>query len=121
MYEKILTCPLTGAEFVIASTENELAPFAKAAAHHPLTHEPVDMYVNERFELCIPIRHFEHIETLSRMEAAYLMGVTRQRITQILKDDIIPSHIVNDSVVFVKNDIIDYVNNRTFGRPRKDA
>ena len=120
MYRKILTCPLTGVEFEVAVNEPDLVPFAKATTHHPLLHEPVDMYVNERFELCIPLKHFAHIETLTRAEAAELLGVSRQRITQILSENIIDSHIVNNSVLFKKEDIIDYMNGRKIGRPRKE-
>lgn len=120
MEKMILTCPLTGVEFEAMSMEPHIVPFTKLVTHHPLKHEPVEMYVNERWEICIPYKHFEHIKTVTPIEASEILGVTRQRIAQILSDNIIDSHTVNGSPVFLLDDVLAYKESRQPGRPRKE-
>ena len=120
MEKKLLTCPLTGVEFELMSLENQLVPLSKAVTHHPLLHYPLDIYINERWEVCIPYKYFEHIKTVTPTEAAEILGVSRQRIAQIISDNVIDSHIVNGSPVLLLDDVMEYKENRQPGRPRKE-
>lgn len=121
MEKKILTCPLTGIEFELISLENQLVPLSKAVTHHPLKHYPLDIHMNERWEICIPYKYFEHIETVTPTEAGEILGVSRQRITQIMSDGVIDSHIVNNSPVLLLDDVMEYKESRQPGRPRKEG
>lgn len=121
MVKKILTCPLTGVRFELNSLENQLVPLSKAVTHHPLKHYPLDIYMNERWEICIPYKYFEYIETVTPTEAAEILGVSRQRIAQIINDNVIDSHMVNGSPVLLLEDVEAYKENRQPGRPRKEG
>lgn len=131
--EKVkLTCPLTGIPFEmmfkekIKQLKNENFDFklfpilSKPLCNHPLEHYPLDIYINERYELCIPMTYFELIETVTPVEASEILETSRQRITQILNDDIIPSHIVNGKPVFKLDDVLEYKENRSVGRPKRE-
>ena len=121
MQKKILTCPFTGVEFELASLENQLVPLSKAVTHHPRKHYPLDIYMNERWDICIPYKYFEHIETLTPAEAAKILEVSRPRMTQIINDNIIDSHMVNGSIMFLLDDVMAYKENRQPGRPKKEG
>lgn len=121
MKKIMLTCPLTGCEFELKIMDNHILPFTKATTHHPLIHQPIEIYMNEHFELCIPYKYFEHLETLTPIEAASVLGVTRQRISQIINDNVIPSHIINGSPVLLKTDVVSYLETRKTGRPAKEV
>lgn len=119
MEKKILTCPLTGVEFELLILEDELQPFTKAIAAHPIEHYPLDIYMNERFEICIPYKYFEHVQTVTRKEASEILNVSPQRITQILADELIATHEVNGTQVFKLKDVLEYKENRKLGRPAR--
>lgn len=121
MEKRMFTCPMTGVEFEAMSMEPYTVPFVKMVTHHPLKHEPVEMYLNERWEICIPLRYFDHIKTVTPIEASEILGVSRQRIAQILSDNIINSHTVNGSSVFLLDDVLAYKESRQPGRPRKEV
>ena len=131
--EKVkFTCPLTGVPFEMMFQEKikhvkiedfdfKLFPIlSKPLCNHPLEHYPLDIYINERYELCIPMTYFELVETVTPIEASEILETSRQRITQILNDDIIPSHIVNGKPVFKLDDVLEYRENRCVGRPKRE-
>lgn len=119
--EKVkLTCPLTGVEFDALINEPELVPLARVYVNHPLEHYPMDLYINEHWELCIPIKSLQHIETIEPADVADVLDVSRQRVYQILADDVIPSHMVNGKTVFKLDDVMRYADTRTPGRPKKE-
>ena len=115
MKEITLTCPFTGVEF----NALEMAD-GKLIVIHPLTGEQIQVNWNctiNRYNL--QKQYFKHIETLTREQAQKILGVTHQRITQIIKDEIIPVHYVNGQPVFVADDVYRYRDNRKVGAPRK--
>lgn len=121
MEKKILTCPLTGIEFEIMVMDGDLVPFAKAVTAHPLEHYPIEIYMNERFELCIPYKYFNHIMCVTRKEAGEILEVTPQRITQLITDEVIPVHYVIGEPMMKLCDVLAYKNTRKIGRPAKEA
>lgn len=131
--EKVkFTCPLTGVPFEMMFQEkikhlkNENFDFklfpilSKPLCNHPIEHYPLDVYINERYELCISMIYFELVETVTPVEASEILETSRQRVTQILNDDIIPSHIVNGKPVFKLDDVLEYKSTRSVGRPKKE-
>lgn len=117
-----MTCPFTGVEFELKTIDEKmLVPSSKATTHHPLLHVPVDVYINKRWEVCVPLKYFDHIETVTPIQASEILGVSRQRITQIMHDNVIDSHMVNGSVVLKLSDVLDYKENRKPGRPENEG
>ena len=113
-----LTCPFTGIEFqAFKEPKTHKLYFA-----NPLTHEMTsakwDMIANA---YVIPAEMFRYIETISTVEAMEILDVSRQRISQIVNDNVIPSHIVNNQPVFILSDVLQYKENKKPGRPKKDA
>ena len=118
MKKIILTCPFTGVEF-------DALEYADGSIliTHPLTGEQVKVNWNptiNRFN--VPKNLFKHYGTVSMSEAAEMLGVSRQRITAIARDGVIPPKMVNGSIVFLVSDVLDYKDTRKVGAPsRKGA
>ena len=111
-----LTCPFTGIEFqAFKEPKTHKLYFA-----NPLTHEMVsakwDKVANT---YVIPAEMFRFVETCTTVEAMEILNVSRQRISQIVNDNVIPSHIVNNQPVFILSDVLQYKENKKPGRPRK--
>ena len=114
MEKVFLTCPFTGCEF------QGFKHNGKLHFSHPLLHEMFSANVVDG-KIIIPERLFAHVETITPNDAMEILDVSRQRISQLVNDEVIPSHIVNGQTVFLKSDVLDYKENRKAGRPRKDA
>lgn len=115
MKEIKMTCPFTGVEF----TALEYAD-GKIVVKHPLTNELLQVNWNCSIKKYnVPKSFFKHIETITPNETAELLNVSRQRVAQIIKDNVIEAHDVNGSKVFVKDDVIRYRDTRKAGRPWK--
>ena len=117
MKKIILTCPFTGVEF-------EALEYADGSIliKHPITGERVKINWNgtiNRFN--VPKTLFKHYATVTMSEAAEILGVSRQRITAIAKDEVIPPKTVNGSVMFLASDVLEYKNTRKVGAPSKRA
>lgn len=110
-----LTCPFTGIEF----TAHEMAD-GKLIVIHPLTGEQLTINWNcsiKKYNL--PKEFFQHIKTVDREQAQRILEVTYQRVTQIIQNEIIPVHYINDKPVFVEDDVYEYRKNRKVGAPKK--
>ena len=113
--EKVyLTCPFTGVNF------QGFKHNGKIMFNHPLLHEMCSATIDNG-KIIIPANLFAHIETVTPNEAADILCVSRQRISQLINDDVIPSHMVNGQPVFIETELLEYKENRKAGRPRKDA
>lgn len=121
MQKKKLTCPLTGCDFEVITTDEKNPMFEKFLMSHPIEHYPFKAYVNERYELCIPLKYFEHVETVSVTKAAELLNVSRQRIHQLVNSSVLNAHVVNNQPVFKLDDVLEYKRTRKLGRPRKEG
>ena len=112
MKEVILTCPFTGLDFTALETAD-----GKLIVKHALTGE--DIHVNWNCSIArynIPKNAFKHVETCTPAQAAEILEVSRQRIDQIIKGNIIPVHMVNGSPVFLLQDVYQYRDTRKAGR-----
>lgn len=114
MQKITMTCPFTGVEF-------EALKYADGSliVQNPLTGKNVRVGYNRPANRYLVDTHqFKHIETVSSAKAAEMLGVSRARISAIVKDDTIPHYTVNGAHVFLVSDIINYAENRTNGRPK---
>lgn len=113
-----LTCPFTGVTFEATETAD-----GDIIAYNPLSGEEVVMKFNTG------IRHYymrpglwREIETHTLKDAAELLNVSVQRVSAMVKNGTIPAHVLpNGDKVILQTDIDLYNENKTYGRPRKDA
>lgn len=113
MQEKKFTCPFTGVEFTALEYMD-----GHIIARHALTGEEIHMNWNctiNRYN--IPRNAFKHIETVSMVEAAEILDVSRQRISKIAADGVIQAHEVAGSTVFILSEVLEYKRNRKTGAP----
>lgn len=116
MKEKTLTCPFTGVEFKALECAD-----GRVIVRHAITGEEIIMNWNgtiQRYNIAKSA--FKHIETVSMIEAAEILDVSRQRISKIAADGTIQAHDVNGSTVFVLSDVLEYKKNRKVGAPFKE-
>lgn len=118
MERAMFTCPFTGVEFQAFKEPHTKKMFFAHALDHEMFGITWDM---ERDCFIVPAYMFRHIPTCTPAEAAEILDVSRQRVSQLVNDDIIPSHIVNNQPVFILKDVLEYKENRKNGRPRKDS
>ena len=115
MKEIKLTCPFTGVEFTALEDVN-----GNVYAKHALTGEDIKVNWNSSIKRYnIQKSAFKYRETVTPMQAAQMLDVSKQRISQIVQEQIIPVHTVNGSPVFLLADVEKYSKNRTVGRPKK--
>ena len=115
MKEIKLTCPFTGVEFSALEDCN-----GNIYAKHAITGDDIKLnwnYTIKRYN--IPKSAFKHHETVTPVQAAKILDVSKQRISQIVQEQIIPVHMVNGSPVFLLADVEEYSQNRSVGRPKK--
>lgn len=116
MKEIVLTCPFTGVEFTALEYDD-----GTLIVKHPLTGQMNTIKFDSFMGYyTIPSHMFKHMKTVNITQAAMLLNVSRQRISQILKNDVIPSKKVNGSNVFLLEDVLAYKDNRKVGAPFKD-
>lgn len=112
-----LTCPFTGVEFdALENADGSLI------VQHPLTGEHMRVGFNEPSNrYLLDRRKFEHIETVTPVEAAEILGVSKARISAITREMTIPHFTVNGKSVFLLDDIKAYSDTRSVGRPPKEG
>lgn len=115
MKEITLTCPFTGGNFSALQDAD-----GNIYIKHVLTGEDIKVSWNcsiKRFN--IPDTAFKLIETVNMSQAALILGVSKQRISQIADEQIIPCFTVQGNKVFKYDDVVMYRDNRAVGRPKK--
>lgn len=111
-----LTCPFTGVEFE-GFKETSLGKFFYA---NPLNHEMTSVkYDSATNSITINLEDFAHVETVTPDEATDILMISRQRMSQIVNENVIPAHIVAGKPVLKLSQVLDYKENRKPGRPRK--
>ena len=116
MKEIKLTCPFTGIEFSALEYSN-----GTLIVKHPLTGEMQQISYNWNYHTyTVPYSMFQHIETVTLSQAAKILNVSRQRISQIYRDQVIPAKEINGTPVFVKADVERYAHTRKVGAPFKN-
>lgn len=115
MQKVTLTCPFTGATF-------EALEYAdgKISFRHALTGEEIHMNWNGTINRYNIVKSaFKYYPIVEFKDAAKILKVTPQRITQLARDEIIPVHDVNSKSVFLLDDVLKYKETRKVGAPRK--
>ena len=113
MKEITLTCPFTGLEFTALESLD-----GRLVVKHPLTGEDMAIKWNCSIKKYnVPKTYFKHIETCTPEKAAEILEVSRQRIAQIIKAQIIPVHYVAGKALFLMDDVLSYKETRKPGRP----
>lgn len=117
MKKVILTCPFTGVDFeALENADGSLV------VKHPITGAMNRVNWNPSIERYnIGRQLFKHLDTVSLSEAMEILDVSRQRVSQIAHNGVIPAHEVNGSLVFLRSDVLHYKETRKVGAPRKDA
>lgn len=117
MQELKLTCPFTGVEFTaIETVDGDLLVI------HPLTKEQIKINFNHTtLTYSMNSETFKHHDTVTPAELIGILGVSRQRVSQIVQDEVIPVHLVNGSPVFLLSDVLEYKENRKVGAPYGNA
>ena len=117
MKKILLTCPFTGLEFEALETAA-----GDLIVKHALTGEDVRLNWNpSNNRYYMRKSPFHHIETVTPAEAAEMLEVSKQRISQIVQKQTIPVHMVNGMPVFVKSDVVRYKQTRKVGAPFKEV
>ena len=113
-----ITCPFTGQ--VIKALQNESDD--SIIIENAITHEQFTcMYDKEKDCYCIPAQILlQKFDLITQAHAAYILGVTRQRISQIAKMETIKPLLVNGKTMFHRQDVLDYKETRKVGAPKKE-
>ena len=99
MKKKILTCPLTGVDFIALETAD-----GNLIATNPITHEEVRLNYNSSCNrYYINPEHFKRIELVTLTEAAEILNISLQRVSKIAID------------------VLEYKRTRKVGPPRKEG
>ena len=109
MQEIILTCPFTGVDFTAIVSNDGNVTFV-----NPLTDEVITVKD-------MPFGLFTHIETMTPAEVAEYLDISKQRVSQIIRDKVIPVSFVAGKPVFMRVDVERYGRKRKVGRPEKEG
>ena len=110
-----MTCPFTGAPFEGCELDS-----GNIVVVHPITGEQIIMR-KSGCSFIIPASCFEKHEIMNMTEAAEFLDVSKQRISQIANDGVVPVKTVNGQKMFLRSDISNYADTRKVGAPFKDA
>lgn len=121
MREITCTCPFTGLEF--NALENEET--GTISYKNPLTGCNAILRRGDHIEdtkryYALNIEDTTHVPIVKAYDAKEILGVSKQRIAQIIANDTIPVKRINGEPYFLKSDVLDYRENRAVGAPRKD-
>jgi len=109
-----MTCPFTGVSFPIIEQDGFII------AVNPLDDSTIKTMIRDK-NLIIPLDKFNYRETLTLGQAADLLEVSRQRISQIAHTGVIPVKMIAGEQRFLTSDVLRYKRERKVGRPRKEA
>lgn len=113
MNKIILTCPFTGVEFDAGKFND-----GKIICVNPLTNQVFEFdYDVRKHTFTINAELFNRIRTCTQSQAMEILGITRQRVNAIVKNQTIPVHRVNDRDVFLLSDVLEYKQTRKAGKP----
>lgn len=117
MKQVTMTCPFTGLPFNATEDADGNIYF-----EHAITGEQVRMsYNNSIRRFNINRKEFYYKELVNLNQAKDLLGVTKQRIYQIINDGKLKPLYIADNTYFLKTDVIAYGETVKLGRPRKEV
>ena len=98
------TCPFTGGKFKLIESDSEKD---KITCFHALTGEQFNIKIKDG-NFIIPLDAFNEIETVSLNKAAQMLGVTKQRVSKLIKDGKIEALKVNGRYSVIASSVREY-------------
>ena len=112
-----ITCPFTGITVKAMESGDKTLFFRNAITREEIMC-PYD-YISDCYS--IPAEMLtQKYDLVSMTHAAYILGVTRQRMTQIARDETIKPLVVGGKTMFARDDVLEYKNKRKVGAPKKE-
>lgn len=105
-HQEKMTDPFTGVEFT-ATFHNDNS----VSMSNPLTGASYNFKIYGN-SITIPLSLFDRIAIYTPQEAAKILGVSRQRISKMAIDEVIPSYTIAGTRVFKAADVIRYKHER---------
>ena len=117
MKEIICTCPFTGKPFTALQNEETLDITIPDA----ITGEMITLLYDwrENAYLLPTEKIVRRYDLVSQTEATYILGVTRQRISQLIKNETIKAMQIDGRWYFERKDVLDYKEKRKVGAPKR--
>ena len=117
MKEIVCTCPFTGKGFTALQNEETMDITIQDA----ITGEMITLLYDwrENTYLLNAEKFLKRYDLISQMEASYILGVTRQRINQLIKNETIKALQIDGKWYFERQDVLDYKKNRKIGAPKR--
>lgn len=117
MRQVTMTCPFTGLPFNAIEDADGNIYYENA-----LTGKQMKMNFNNSIrKFNIKRSEFTFCELVNFNQAKDLLGVSRQRVYQIVNEGMLKPVYIADSTYFLKSDVLSYKENVKLGRPRKGA
>lgn len=98
------TCPFTGGNFKLIMRRDQ---DTKITFYHALTGEQFNMEIKDG-NVIIPLAAFNEIETVTLNKAAQMLGVTKQRVSKLIKDGKIDALKVNGRYSVITSSVREY-------------
>ena len=114
MIDEKFICPFTGQKFH-GTIEND----GSITILNPITKAIYNFKVHGN-AITIPLELFEYVDMVNGSQAAKILNISHQRISELAKNDRIPYTLINGVKMFRRDDIMRYKNSRKNGRPRKE-
>lgn len=113
-----ITCPFTGMNAIAMENEDDNSLVFRNA----ITNEEIICPYNHAIDCyLIPAKTLtQKYDLVSMTHAAYILGVTRQRMTQIARDETIKPLVVGGKTMFSHSDVLEYKERRKVGAPKKE-
>ena len=116
MKEVTLTCPFTGLDFTALQDAD-----GNLHVKHALTGQMLKVNWNKSVKRYNMVKDsFKRIETVNVSEAMEILEVSKQRMSQIMLNGMIPVFTINGKARMILADVLEYRDNRKIGRPKKD-
>lgn len=109
-----LTCPFTGEKFTATFEDDNTVTVS-----NPLTGAIYNFHICGN-AITVPLELFNYIETIDFNSAAQILNISKQRVSKIAKDNVIPTYKINGRKVFKLSDILRYKEFRKVGKPSKE-
>ena len=119
MKEINCTCPFTGHRFNATMHEQTKDLFC----NNPVNGDKFICYYNsdtDTYSIDADTL-LQKFDLVSQTAAAYILGVTRQRVNQIVKQELIKPIQIDGRYYFKREDVLKYKEKRKIGAPRKDV
>lgn len=109
------TDPFTGAPFQAVQMNDHLIVDIPTCPNEKMVCHITGDYVK------IPLKSFEYVPLMSSTDACMELHISRQRLVQLVKSEILHPIYLGNSQYFTTESVLEYKQSRKNGRPRKDA